>query len=329
MVRPTGLMKRQPKCGDQGRSARTDNLGNVRAMWNWWRTSQGYCTLCAIAVIAAFLYAAFSIEPRLQPTPPSSKDQPVVTSDQSANQGNGRRDQQENFWQWTTKDAAGFYTFLLAAVTGGLVLVAAFQAGMFVWQLKLMREGINDAKTAADTATTAAAAATTQAQELRRSADATERVLTELERPWLFLEATQITWRDTPLPPGGTRGTGVFGTGVLNDWLITLKFRNIGRMPALIEACAFKIEDKASLPQVPDYSNSSFLATSRTVRSGDIIETQSVGPAPGRQNPLVFYGRVIYKELNGRTHHAGFALEMSWYVPACSPYNNDAYDYYD
>ena len=186
MDRPTGLMKRQSKCGDQGRSARTDNLGNVRAMWNWWRTSQGYCTLCAIAVIAAFLYAAFSIEPRLQPEPrPSSQDQPVTTNHQSANQIISRRDQRETFWQWTTKDAAGFYTFLLAAVTGGLVLVAAFQAGMFVWQLKLMREGINDAKTAADTATTAAAAATTQAQELRRSADATERVLTELERPWL------------------------------------------------------------------------------------------------------------------------------------------------
>jgi hypothetical protein len=262
------------------RSVRIDNLGGLKTMWKWWRTSQGYCTLCAVAVITAFLYAAFSIEPRLQQAPPSSSQhQPVATSDQSANQGTSRRDQRETFWQWTTKDAAGFYTFLLAAVTGGLVLVAAFQAGMFVWQLKLMREGINDAKTAADTATTAAAAATTQAQELRRSADATERVLTELERPWLFLEATQITWRDTPLPPGGTRGTGVFGTGVLNDWLITLKFRNIGRMPALIEACAFKIEDKASLPQGrPDYSNSSFLATSRTVRSGDIIETQSVGP---------------------------------------------------
>jgi hypothetical protein len=152
-------------------------------MWNWWRTSQGYCTLCAIAVIAAFLYAAFSIEPRLQPAPPTSPHQQVPTNDQSANQGTSRRDQRETFWQWTTKDAVGFYTFLLAAVTGGLVLVAAFQAGMFVWQLKLMREGISDAKSAADTAASAAGAATEQAQELRRSADATERVLKELERP--------------------------------------------------------------------------------------------------------------------------------------------------
>jgi hypothetical protein len=149
-----------------------------------------------------------------------------------------------------------------------------------------------------------------------------------LERPWLFLQATKIIWRDTPLPAGATGGAAV-GTRVLNDWFITLKFRNIGRMPAVIEACAFKIEDKASLPQVPDYSNSSFLGTPRTVRSGDIIETQSVGPSPGRPDPLVFYGRVTYKELNGRTHHTGFALEMSWYFPACSPYNNDAYDYYD
>jgi hypothetical protein len=116
---------------------------------------------------------AFSIEPAVQPAPlPSSQDQPITTNDQATKHGTSRRDEQETFWRWTTKDATGFYTFLLAAVTGGLALVAALQAGMFFWQLKLMHEGINDAKTAASTAATAAAAATTQAQELRRSADA-------------------------------------------------------------------------------------------------------------------------------------------------------------
>jgi hypothetical protein len=298
-------------------------------MWTWRRTSQGYCTTCAVAVIAAFLYMAFFIEPRLEPAPRQrSQDQPIGTNDQFANQGAVHPDPREGFWQWTMKDAVGFYTFLLVAVTGGLVLVAVFQAGMFVWQLKLMREGINDAKSAADTASSAAGAATKQAQELRRSADATERVLVELERPWLFLEVTKIIWRDTPLPAGATGGIAG-GTRVLNDWFITLKFRNIGRMPAVIEACAVKIDDKASLPAIPDYSNSSFLATPRTVRSGDMIEAQPIGPSPGRPNPLVFYGRVTYKELNGRAHHTGFALEMSWHFPACSQYNNDAYDYYD
>jgi hypothetical protein len=58
--------------------------------------------MCAVAVIAAFLYMAFSIEPRLEPAHrPRSHDQPIGTNDQFASQGAVRPDPREAFWQWT------------------------------------------------------------------------------------------------------------------------------------------------------------------------------------------------------------------------------------
>jgi hypothetical protein len=55
-------------------------------------------------------------------------------------------------WIWLTHDAAGFFTSLLAAI-------AAAQAGLFVWQLKLIRRTLADTKQAADAARDSAEAA--------------------------------------------------------------------------------------------------------------------------------------------------------------------------
>ena len=146
-------------------------------MWKWWCTSQGYCTLCALAAIAAFLYMAFSIEPRLEVAMPQYQQHGTKNAaEQQTNQGPNYSQHRETFWEWTTKDAAGFYTLLLAGVTVILAIVSGAQAIMFFWQLKLMREGINDAKTAADAAKMAAQAAST-------SADAQTQMATGMARP--------------------------------------------------------------------------------------------------------------------------------------------------
>jgi hypothetical protein len=158
-----------------------------------------------------------------------------------------------------------------------------------------------------------------QASALNRAAAAAERALTDVERPWLFLEWAGVRWRGADPPPKGQP----------NDWFITLRFRNIGRMPALVDDCIFKIEDKVSLPRRPNYNNSSHLTLRRSIPVNEEAETQPVGPAPGRPNPLVFYGRMTYKELNGRVHHTGFALEVAPHGAGYISYNNDAYDYYD
>jgi hypothetical protein len=70
---------------------------------------------------------------------------------------------------WLTKDAAGFFTFLL-------VVVGAAQVGLFLWQLWLIRESLDDAKIAATAAKQAAYAAKEQAT-----------AIVNAERPYLSI----------------------------------------------------------------------------------------------------------------------------------------------
>lgn len=158
------------------------------------------------------------------------------------------------------------------------------------------------------------------AEATRKAATIAERALTELERPWLFLQGARITWRDSHTPPAPR---------LPNDWFISLKWKNVGRMPALVEDCIFKFADKASLPTSPDYSDAGHLRCPGTVAPNEEVDTTVVGPAPGRPNELVFFGRITYKELNGKLHHTGFALEVAPHMPTFDRHANDAYDYYD
>jgi hypothetical protein len=150
-----------------------------------------------------------------------------------------------------------------------------------------------------------------------RSAKIAESALTGLERPWLFLEGTTISRRDLP------------GQQLIpNNWFIKLHWKNVGRAPALIEDCLFQIVPKANITNEPVYDKRSGISCPRTVAVGETIETFQVGPAPGKNEILVFYGRITYTELSGKRHETGFAVEVSPHMPACSPHNNDKYDYY-
>ncbi len=78
----------------------------------------------------------------------------------------------------------------------------------------------------------------------KRSAAIAERALTDVERPWVFRDIVTVTVRHRP----GVK---------FNDWMVKLKWRNVGRTPALLVDLQFKIEDLANLPAQPDYSNAS------------------------------------------------------------------------
>jgi hypothetical protein len=64
---------------------------------------------------------------------------------------NAKTEPNEGVWHWLTHDAAGFFTLWL-------VIVGGFQLGFFYWQLRLIRESLDDAKIAADAARDSAAA---------------------------------------------------------------------------------------------------------------------------------------------------------------------------
>lgn len=77
------------------------------------------------------------------------------------------------FWDWLSKDAAGFFAFLAVGV-------AALQAWFFWYQLRLMRKSLNDASTAAQAALNSAEAAA-------RQASVAEQSFAKLERPYVYI----------------------------------------------------------------------------------------------------------------------------------------------
>jgi hypothetical protein len=108
-------------------------------MRKWWRTSEGYCTLCALVTVVVFIYMAFSIEPRLSRTAivpdRAHNDQRNNTGDTKRDAKNYQGNNGKSFWQAliSPSDPLVFLNLCLVAVTG---LLAASTVGLWVvtWQ---------------------------------------------------------------------------------------------------------------------------------------------------------------------------------------------------
>jgi hypothetical protein len=157
-----------------------------------------------------------------------------------------------------------------------------------------------------------------------RSARISERALTELERPWLFLQGATVSRREAP----GEQP-------IPNNWYIKLRWKNIGRAPALIDRCSFKLADQSTIAAQPDYTNSQEFLCVADVPPAETFDTNQIGPSPasgikdGKPIMFVLFGRMTYRELNGRAHHTGYAVEISPHMAAFSRHINNTYDYYD
>jgi hypothetical protein len=119
-----------------------------------------------------------------------------------------------------------------AVATGILALIAAGQAGLFVWQLKLMRKGVEDATTAANAA--------------RKSAEIAEKTLTELERPHLFIENIKLD-HDFLREWSQLDDEELKKISVTARWDIV----NYGRSPAIIRQTSSGIYIGKELPSLP------------------------------------------------------------------------------
>ena len=155
-----------------------------------------------------------------------------------------------------------------------------------------------------------------------RNAKIAERALTEHERPWLFLEGANVRLRDPTT-----------ATVIQNNWFISLRFKNVGRAPAIVTDCICKIVEMSTLGEFPDYSGGFQVGVQRTVAVGETVETDETGPAPAQQSrqgaELVFFGKLVYSELSGKLHNTGFALRVAPFMAASVQYGNKNYDYYD
>lgn len=154
----------------------------------------------------------------------------------------------------------------------------------------------------------------------RQSAKIAERALTDYERPWLFLESVKIVRRQPPPAP--------------NEWYIETEWRNVGRTPAIVEECVIKLLDKPTLPATPDYSNAAHVGLRATFPADATGTTGQIGPGNklrpnGTAIEYVAFGRVTYRELNGRTHHTGFAVEVWAIAPGFVMLPNKNYEFWD
>jgi hypothetical protein len=158
----------------------------------------------------------------------------------------------------------------------------------------------------------------------QRSADVAERSLTEHQRPWIFLDVVTVNWRDR-LGDDDHR---------VNDWWISLKWKNVGRSPAMIRQFQFAITDADSLPAEPDYTRCQPDGVAPSLPEGKEFDTRQVGPSQGVKPDgsviqYVFWGRLLYSEMNRKEHASGFALRVGTHFPAAVEDSREAaYNYY-
>lgn len=148
-----------------------------------------------------------------------------------------------------------------------------------------------------------------------KAANSNVEVLLKLERPLVILKGFNVHNRNPQ--PGGN----------INNWILTLDFRNVGRTPAFIYDLIFKIVDRDTLGQFPDYTGFSSLAVVPVLATGGKFVPQPFGVG-GRTGKLVVFGRLIYKDVAGMAHSTGFAMDIASYMPTGSTYGGDSYNYH-
>jgi hypothetical protein len=229
-------------------------------------------------------------------TPPYNAEY-YRSSDSRIEHKDNKNSPSESWWKPFVEDRVAFATFLLAGVT--LFLAVSTAALCFITARGMKHQSL----------------------DMQKSISIAERSLVELERPWLFLEQVAIRRDRPPSEP--------------NRWYICLHWRNVGRMPAINKGCTIKFQDIETLADEPDYAHSGPLSCEYSVPADGRFKTNEAGPGANLVKPdgsptcFIAYGRLTYQELNGRRHHTGFAVEVSAFIPAASPYPNEAYHQYD
>ena len=141
------------------------------------------------------------------------------------------------------------------------MIVGAVQAGLFVWQLKLIRESLADAEKAADAAALAADAA-------RRQAETAETTLHKRERPYLFVFGVERV-RSESIPE-------------IDEYyhFVEYSVANYGAMPAILEKVSegFEISDKVEPPLPIQIGDEHPLSVAPILAPGERREIKGILP---------------------------------------------------
>lgn len=100
----------------------------------------------------------------------------------------------------------------------------------------------------------------------RRAAEISERALIEHERPWIFRDIVTVGERNPD-------------TNQFNNWVVSVKWKNVGKAPALMTDFVFAIQDVKTLSAIPNYAGLNTLGVSDAMPAKDDAEhnTREVG----------------------------------------------------
>jgi hypothetical protein len=185
---------------------------------------------------------------------------------------------------WLTKDAGGFFTFVL-------VIVGSLQALLFLIQLRLIRESIAPAKEAADAAKLAA------------------EHIPNTERAYLFLKI-EIEAKFNEFILGRSIGT--------NDHSkIEFGFKNHGKTPAIVEELhtAAQYWPKDSGWPAISLARQVIIQTGLVISGGEFVDGYDIkfpldrdqlNRAGAQNGYILFWGKVVYLDVFKQRHETGW-----------------------
>ena len=160
------------------------------------------------------------------------------------------------------------------------------------------------------------------AWEAMQAAQVAKRVVTDLERPWLVFMGAEVERRERPDEPIRP-----------NYFWVRLKFKNVGRMPAVVNGIDTRVIDKTLLGDIPDYTLGTevHFGLMRIIVPMEEVFTRQAGapqtPIPKGGSPPIeyaYFGRVQYDGLISAGHETGFVFIVSPHMVAIGNFERES-----
>jgi hypothetical protein len=229
--------------------------------------------LLAIAIFAMGMLYETSRRPSSQQLTPGS----ITNQSQPQHTGGSDRHWLTRLMDWLTHDATGVFTLFLVAV-------GAIQIGVFLRQLRFIRESVDDAKMAATAARAAANAAQQSADHLHSA------------------ERAHIN---------GGMGRWIIDVNSVDGPYMSTNLNNHGKTPGSVTRIAVAIRAVEDLPRQPEYPEG--------IRPGFMLgpgekdfPASAANAWAGGSGRRVFYGRICYNDVfePPTEHYSSFILDL-------------------
>lgn len=310
----------------------------MRRIWRrwlvtYWAQAAGFISILVSVIVCSFLWAISyspipSSEPKTQhnyAAPNTEQKSPeanqsgtkrvplavqIVSPDEKTPEAD--REEQERRQKAANERGLTVATWTLAFATALLFVTASIQAGLFVWQLRLMGRGMRDATMAANAA--------------RQSAEATTlatRASVAVELPIIYSRIELFTI-DPLVIQGDPFTKPVLAYFPPKDARLIIRFHNFGRTPARAERYCIMRVVTYELPPEPGYS-SALLPSGTVIEPGQDLDAdyfrRAIGLTDaeramltGAQADLWVYGMIQYRDFLGTLHTHRFCGR--WYGAA-------------